>query len=83
MKAHIIILYIETPIQDMPRSLLNTDYHAPVAQAPASPVHSGDCLEDRVAVLEARCATLASTNEALRRDLDVVVKWATTLSAAT
>ena len=67
----------------MPRSLLNTDYHAPVAPTPASPVHSGDCLEDRVAVLEARCAALASTNEALRRDLDVVVQWAITLSTAT
>ena len=67
----------------MPRSLLNTDYHAPVAQAPASPTHAGDCLEDRVTSLEARCAALASTNEALRRDLDVVVQWAITLSTAT
>ena len=67
----------------MPRSLLNTDYHAPVAQAPTPPVHAGECLEDRVASLEARCATLASTNEALRRDLDIVAQWAITLSTAT
>ena len=67
----------------MPRSLLNTDYHAPVAPTPASPIHSGDCLEDRVAVLEARYTALVSTNEALRRDLDILAQWAITLSTAT
>ena len=67
----------------MPRSLLNTDHHAPVAQAPTPPVHAGECLEDRVASLEARCDALASTNAALRRDLDIVAQWAITLSTAT
>ena len=66
----------------MPRSLLNTDHHAPV-QAPTPPVHAGECLEDRVTSLEARCAALASTNEALRRDLDIMAQWAITLSTAT
>jgi hypothetical protein len=68
----------------MPRSLLNTDHHAPVApKAPTPPTHAGECLEDRVTSLEARCAALASTNEALRRDLDIMAQWAITLSTAT
>ena len=67
----------------MPRSLLNTDHHAPVAQAPTPPVHAGECLEDRVASLEARCESLVSTNAVLRQNLDTVVKWAITLSTAT
>ena len=66
----------------MPRSLLNTDHHAPV-QTPTPPVHAGGCLEDRVASLEARCDVLVSTNAVLRQNLDTVVKWAITLSAAT
>ena len=67
----------------MPRSLLNTDHHAPVAQAPTPPTHAGGCLEDRVTSLEARCDALASTNAVLRKNLDTVVKWAITLSTAT
>ena len=63
----------------MPRSLLNSDYHAPVAPTPASPIHSGGCLEDRVAMLEDQQAELISANTELRAEMSALLEWALTL----